>query len=87
MTDGDKLRALADWFDVDDRKKGRTGTEVQDDLRRIADIVDIWVPVTDTNPGSKYYPNPQDVSRRKGIKLMWKFRWWLSEKIKKGSEG
>ncbi len=36
MTDAEKLRALADWFDVRDAKEGRTGTEVQDDLRRIA---------------------------------------------------
>ena len=36
MTDSEKLLALADWFDQHDLKNGRTGTDVQDDLRRIA---------------------------------------------------
>lgn len=39
-TDGDMLRTLARWFDVDDAKKGNTGSEVQDDLRRIAKRLD-----------------------------------------------
>lgn len=41
MTDAEKLRALADWFDAT-RPGG--GDEVQRDLRRIADAVDRWVP-------------------------------------------
>ncbi len=44
MTDGDKLRALADWHDANDKINGRSGTEVQNDLRRIANQVDRWVP-------------------------------------------
>jgi len=33
----DKLRTLADWFDVHDAQASHIGTEVQDDLRSIAD--------------------------------------------------
>lgn len=40
MTDAEKLRYVADWFDADDRRKGRAGhSDVQNDLRRIADRV------------------------------------------------
>lgn len=35
--DANKLRFIALWFDMDDIRKGLEGTEVQDDLRRIAD--------------------------------------------------
>ena len=37
-----KMRLLADWFDADDRAKGRPAThnEVQSDLRAWADILD-----------------------------------------------
>ena len=34
--DREKLRTLADWFDVYDDKRGGTNREVQADLRRIA---------------------------------------------------
>ena len=34
MTDAEKLRALADWFDLPAHRG--EGAEVQDDLRRIA---------------------------------------------------
>jgi len=34
-----KLEFLADWWDMDDAKRGRTGTEVQEDLRRWAHAV------------------------------------------------
>jgi len=37
MTDSEKLRQLAKWFDANDAHKGNTGNEVQTDLRRIAD--------------------------------------------------
>lgn len=35
-----KLRALADWLDIDDQRARRTGTDVQDDLRRWADALE-----------------------------------------------
>lgn len=35
-----KLRVLADWLDLDDRRAGRTSSEVQDDLRRRADAIE-----------------------------------------------
>lgn len=35
-TDADKLMTLAIWFDVNDAKRGIVGSEVQQDLRRIA---------------------------------------------------
>ncbi|MCP4181854.1 MAG: hypothetical protein GY761_00825 [Hyphomicrobiales bacterium] len=44
MTDGDKLRALADWHDANDKTNGRSGSEVQEDLRRIANLVDMCFP-------------------------------------------
>jgi hypothetical protein len=34
-----KLLTLANWFDVDDAAKGKTGSEVQQDLRRWALIL------------------------------------------------
>jgi hypothetical protein len=38
MTDAEKLRTLADWFDLQDSKVWKdSGEEVQKDLRRIAD--------------------------------------------------
>ena len=40
MTDGEKLRKLAEWFDVRDASSGIDGGEVQQDLRRIAEVVD-----------------------------------------------
>ena len=52
MTDGDKLRALADWFDVRDAKRGLHDDEVQQDLRRIAQNVDLWVPTVRSECGS-----------------------------------
>lgn len=36
-TDSDKLRTLAEFFDMYDRKYGKTGTEVQEWLRDLAD--------------------------------------------------
>lgn len=36
VSDSDKLRSVADFLDVDDRKHGRTGTEVQNFLRGLA---------------------------------------------------
>jgi len=36
----EKLRLLADWHDANDAASGRCGTEVQDDLRRIAEDID-----------------------------------------------
>lgn len=39
-SDTQKLRWLADWFDVRDRQEEHRGTEVQDDLRRIADLLE-----------------------------------------------
>lgn len=47
LSDADKLRKLADWFDIQDEKNGNIGeSEVQEDLRRIADQVELWVPTT-----------------------------------------
>lgn len=40
MTDAEKLRALATWHDLQDAKSGEQGREVQDDLRRIADLLE-----------------------------------------------
>jgi hypothetical protein len=41
-TDGKKLRTLAEWLDVKDDAEGFTGDrEVQRDLRRIADRIDL----------------------------------------------
>src|SRR3990167_11433763 len=39
MTDGEKLRTLALWHDLRDARHGNTEHEVQDDLRRIADLL------------------------------------------------
>jgi len=36
-SDSDKLRSTADWIDLQDRKAGRDGSEVQDWLRDLAD--------------------------------------------------
>jgi hypothetical protein len=36
----EKFRMLADWFDADDALKGKTGDEVQRDLRRFADALE-----------------------------------------------
>ena len=36
----EKLRLLADWHDANDAASGKCGTEVQDDLRRIAEGID-----------------------------------------------
>lgn len=40
VTDGDKLRTLADWFDARDRENGNSNDGVQRDLRRIAATLD-----------------------------------------------
>jgi hypothetical protein len=40
ISDADKLRLLATWIDMEDLRKGVVGTEVQDDLRRIAKQLD-----------------------------------------------
>lgn len=40
MSDGDKLRLLAQWFDHYDEQNGGSANEVQNDLRRIAGILD-----------------------------------------------
>ena len=37
MTNPEKLRALADWFDKRDKESGSKSNEVQQDLREIAD--------------------------------------------------
>lgn len=37
VSDADKLRMIADWFDEYRERRHWTGTEVQADLRRIAD--------------------------------------------------
>ena len=41
LTDAEKLRVLAEWLDLEDAKVGRIGNEVQQDLRRIADYLDL----------------------------------------------
>lgn len=42
LTDSSKLRALAGWFDKRDDERGFMGSrEVQADLRRIADQVEL----------------------------------------------
>lgn len=41
-SDADKLRMLADWFDHKDDEAGVTGSEVQSDLRRIAEAIDAF---------------------------------------------
>lgn len=41
-TDAEKLRLLADWFDNRDALDNNQDTEVQDDLRRIADTLKWW---------------------------------------------
>ena len=40
MTDGEKLRKLADWFDLYDKNHEIVNNEVQEDLRRMADRLD-----------------------------------------------
>ena len=40
MTDAEKLRTLALWHDQRDRQSGNLAREVQNDLRRIADLLD-----------------------------------------------
>lgn len=43
LSDAGRLRILADWFDVHDKKcplAPSDGHEVQEDLRRIADLID-----------------------------------------------
>ena len=45
LPDSKKLRLLADWFDVYDKRQGWTGNGVQDDLRRWAVLAD-----TETKP-------------------------------------
>ncbi len=40
LPDAGKLRTLADWFDVYDDNKGRSGAEVQQDLRRWAAAIE-----------------------------------------------
>lgn len=41
MSDAEKLRLLADWFDLQDELRGSSSPpEVQDDLRRMADDMD-----------------------------------------------
>jgi hypothetical protein len=37
MKDGEKLRLVAEWFDRYDENTGNFGSEVQEDLRRIAE--------------------------------------------------
>lgn len=39
-SDADKLRVLAALFDDADIRHGKTGHEVQDDLRRMADLLE-----------------------------------------------
>lgn len=39
-SDADKLRAIADLMDLDDERLGRTGTEAQTFMRRLADHLD-----------------------------------------------
>lgn len=39
MGTAERLRLLADWFDWDDAQKGKTGTEVQDFLRGLAEEI------------------------------------------------
>jgi hypothetical protein len=40
MSDGDKLRLLANWFDKQDNQAMVFNSEVQRDLRRIAEYLD-----------------------------------------------
>jgi len=40
LTDAEKLRVLAEWLDLEDAKVGRIGNEIQQDLRRIASIIE-----------------------------------------------
>lgn len=39
-SDSDKLRSVADRMDLEDERAGRTGSEAQTFLRRLADILD-----------------------------------------------
>ena len=41
LTDAEKLRVLAEWLDLEDVKVGRIGNQIQQDLRRIADYLDL----------------------------------------------
>ena len=42
MSDYDKLMKIADWFDARDARDGNACSDVQDDLRRIADTLKYW---------------------------------------------
>lgn len=64
MTDAEKLRTLATWFDTKDDQAGYTGVrEVQQDLRRIASRLEELEPQPrigrppkdDIRPGKKRY--------------------------------
>lgn len=44
------LRILADWHDVHDRSVGRTSTEVQDDLRFLADALEAGTGTVEERP-------------------------------------
>lgn len=50
MTASERLRLLADWFDMHDRTMGRDGHEVQDDLRKWAEILE-GIPHPEELPG------------------------------------
>jgi hypothetical protein len=47
-SDPDKLLTLAMWHDMHDAKEGKAGSEIQNDLRRIAGVLD------------KLLPNPEE---------------------------
>ena len=44
----EKLRRLADWFDLYDKRQGNTGSDVQMDLRRWAALAETTEPTKDT---------------------------------------
>ena len=52
LTDAEKLRVLAAWLDLEDAKAGRIGDEVQQDLRRIASIIEAIAAATRAAPSA-----------------------------------
>jgi hypothetical protein len=70
ISDADKLRLLATWIDLDDVRRGVVGTEVQDDLRRIAKQIE-----TTGDEGRKLEEIRKMAER-------WKRRFWKAKRGK-----
>ena len=82
MTDAEKLRTLADWFDVQDHKVAKVGDEVQADLRRIADSLE---PLAKENEELKFFQRIQKENHDKMLTDLAKFE-EENTRLKKESE-